>query len=399
MNRAAVAAIHLNGVLLGVGAVVLVRLHAAIANGVELAGLRLARLDGAAFCLGPVQALARRPTAALVVVFRPFLLGRRHDVVVVGAHDVGNHVVGKLGDGLRVGYVHAAVAFDDDSLALLGAQNGTKASACGVVARVNEACVGKQVLASGADGCNAELVAILAADGFGGCAGAHAPNEGCIFDGDLVVENLNVDGLVGSAFNNQAIPASKLKLGADHAAAVRIDNQMIGGVGGQMREGGTASQRNARSGERADGHDDLAFGAERIGARGNFVIHNFVGHAHAAQEIFVRVGGLGGDFSRGQVHSGDLALPTIGDIFSCHVFLQVFAVTLKRACEDMCAIDPLLVVECSVPQAVPCLYPVAGYCSFTWLFIPLQGTGHMRWHPLCNSCEACKESCVNRREV
>lgn len=99
-------------------------------------------------------------------------------MVVVGAHDVGNHVVGKFGDGLRVGHVHAAVAFDDDSLALLGAQNGAKASACGVVARVNEACVGKQVFASGADGCNAELVAILAADGFGGCAGAHAPNEG-----------------------------------------------------------------------------------------------------------------------------------------------------------------------------------------------------------------------------
>ena len=113
-----------------------------------------------------------------------------------------------------------------------------------MVARINEACIGKEVLASGADGCNAELVAIFAADGFGGCAGAHAPNERCLFDGDLVVEDFDVDGLVGSALDNQAIPASKLKLGADHAAAVRIDNQMIGGVGGQMREGSTAGQRN-----------------------------------------------------------------------------------------------------------------------------------------------------------
>ena len=39
----------------------------------------------------------------------------------------------------------------------------------------------------------------------------------------------------------------------------------------------------------------------------------------------------------------------------------------------MCAIDPLLVVECSVPQAMPCLYPVAGYCSLTWLFLSPSG--------------------------
>ena len=75
VDRAAVAAVHLDRVLLGVGAFVLGRLHAAVAHGVDLAGFRLAGLDGLALGVGPVQALARRPTAALVVVLGPFLLG------------------------------------------------------------------------------------------------------------------------------------------------------------------------------------------------------------------------------------------------------------------------------------------------------------------------------------
>ena len=234
MKRAAVTAVHLNGVLFGVGTVVLGGLHAAIANGVELAGLRLARLNGAAFCLSPVQALASGPTAALIVVFSPFLLGGRHDVVVVGAHDVGNHVVGKLGDGLRVGDIHAAVALDGDCLALFRAQDGAQASACRVVARIDDACIRQQILACGANGGNGELVAIFAANAFGGGAGAHAPNKRCIFDGDLVVEDLDVDGLVGCAFNNKGVPAGQLKLRANHAAAVGIDDQVIGGEGGQV---------------------------------------------------------------------------------------------------------------------------------------------------------------------
>ena len=75
VDRAAVAAVHLDGVLRRLDALVLERLHAAVAHGVELAWLRLARFDGAALGVLPGQALLRRPARALVVVLGPLLLG------------------------------------------------------------------------------------------------------------------------------------------------------------------------------------------------------------------------------------------------------------------------------------------------------------------------------------
>ena len=163
VDGAAVAAVHLDGVLLCLGAVVLGGLHAAVAHGVKLTGLGLAGLDGAALCLGPVEALARGPAAALVVEFRPLLLGGGHHVVVVGADDVPQHVVGELGDLLRVLDVDRAGAPHDQGLHVLGAQHGGGAGAGGVVARVDDAGVGQQVLAGGADGGHAAVGALQAA--------------------------------------------------------------------------------------------------------------------------------------------------------------------------------------------------------------------------------------------
>ena len=143
VDRAAVAAVHLDGVLLGLGTLVLGGLHAAVANRVDLARFRLAGLDRVALGVGPVQALASGPTGALVVVFSPFLLGGRHDVVVVGADDFAQHVVGQVGQSLRILHVHGAAALDDERLEFLRAHDGAEARACGVVAGIHHAGIGE----------------------------------------------------------------------------------------------------------------------------------------------------------------------------------------------------------------------------------------------------------------
>lgn len=89
-------------------------------------GLGLAGLDGAALGGSPVEALASGPTGTGVVVLGPGLLGARHDVVVVGANDLGDHVVGQVGDHLRVGDVAGLGAADDDGLEVLGSEDGTQ---------------------------------------------------------------------------------------------------------------------------------------------------------------------------------------------------------------------------------------------------------------------------------
>ncbi len=60
-------------------------------------------------------------------------------------------------------------------------QDGAQASACRVVARITRMHTGSR-FSPWANGGNGELVAIFAANAFGGGAGAHAPNKRCIFD-------------------------------------------------------------------------------------------------------------------------------------------------------------------------------------------------------------------------
>ena len=192
VDGAAVASIELDGVLLGFGAFVFGRFHRAVANGVELAGFRFAGFDGLAFCICPIQALARRPAGALVVVLGPFLLGRRHDVVVVRADDVAQHVVGQICHCLRIGHVHASVAFDNQRLELFRAENRAQAGARRVVARVDNARIGQQVFACWADGGHAGAGPLDAVERLGGRASAHAPDEACILDLHVVVFDADI---------------------------------------------------------------------------------------------------------------------------------------------------------------------------------------------------------------
>ena len=76
--------------------------------------------------------------------------------------------------------------------------------------------------AGGADGGHARLDAFLAAQHLGGLTGAHAPHEAGVLDLHLVVDDVQVYGVVGCTLQNHGVPAGQLDLRADHAAAVGV---------------------------------------------------------------------------------------------------------------------------------------------------------------------------------
>ena len=314
-HGAAVAAGHLYGVLLSCGAKVLGGLHAAITHGVGLEGLGLAGLDGAALGSCPVEALLGGPTRTLVVVLGPGLLGGGDDMVVVGAKNLGDHVVGQVGNHLRVGNVNGLGALDDDCLDLLGAQNGAQASARGVGAAVHDARVREQVLARRADGGDAALKAVLLAQGLGGLASTLAPESGGILDADLVIVNEDVDRGIGLALDNQAVVAGVLEHGAQLTAAVAVDNQVILGKGGQSSPRRTTGQGNAGTGEGANSENGLVLLVHPVDTCGDLVVHDLVSKAHAAVVVLLHLDiGLFGDSTARKVDAGDPASPTVRGI-------------------------------------------------------------------------------------
>ena len=266
--------------------------------------------------MGPPSASAQvRPFWAvqrLVEVLGPFLLGGRHDVVVVGADDLSQHVVGQVGHLLRVGHVDGLATAHDERLQLLRAHDGGGSSAGGMVAGIDDAGVGQQVLAGRADGGHAEIGALLARERLGGGAGALAPHLIGGLDLNIVIVDLQINRFVGSALDDDGIPAGLLDGRTDHAAGVGVNNLMIGGIGGKGGDGGAARQGNTGGGQRADGEHDLVLWGERIGAGGHFVVHDLVGYSHAAQILFIRVGGRDGNGFVGQVDAEDLTGPAIG---------------------------------------------------------------------------------------
>ncbi len=119
--------------------------------------------------------------------------------------------------------------------------------------------------------------------------------KGGVLNLDLIVLDVQVHRLVGLAFDDDGIVTGQLDAGADHAAAVCVDDQMVLGERGQEADGGTASQRHAGSGQRTDGVNDLGLLGKRVGASGHLVVHDLVSKAHAADVFLIRCGGLGGD--------------------------------------------------------------------------------------------------------
>ena len=231
---------------------------------------------------------------------------------VVGADDLAQHVVGQVGHGLRVGHVYRLSSAHDEGLQLLGAKHGGGAGAGGVVAGVDDAGVGQKVFASRADGGHAEIGALLAGERLGGGTGAQAPVLIGGLDFHVVVIDLQIDRLIGGALDDDSVPAGLLDGGTDHATGVGIDDLMIFRESGKRGDGGAAGQRHAGGREGADGEHDLILGCQRVGSRGNLVVHNLIGDAHAAQIRLVGVGRGYRDGSVGQVDAEDLAGPAIG---------------------------------------------------------------------------------------
>ena len=346
VHRAAEAAVHLNGVLGRGHAVVLDRLEAAIPHRVELVGLGLvavallaegvARVDGAALGKAPLAALLRRPARAGVVVLGPRLLGGGHDVVVVRADDLRDHVVGELADLLGVGDVDGAGALGDDGLELLRAHDGAQAGTGRVVARVHHDGVGQQVLAGDADRADARLVRGEARQDVRRLAGAQAPRGRCVLDGDLVVLDVDEHGRVRGALDDDGVPPGELDARGQHAAAVRIDDHVVLRERGEERDVHTPAQRHARRGQGADGVDELALGGVGVRTGLDLVVDDLVAEAHAADELLVRLGGLGCDLSRSEVDAGHLARPTVRNLGICHVLtLQILQLLCPRAREAM----------------------------------------------------------------
>ena len=166
-------------------------------------------------------------------------------MVVVGADYLAQHVIGQVGHGLRVFDVHRAVALHYDGLYLLGAHDGAQAAACGVGTGVHHIGVREQVLASRPDAADAAIVALNLVQGLGCQMDALAPDEACVLDLHVVVFDAQVHGGCGLAFQNEGVPTCQLQLGSEHAAAVCVYQQIVGGEGGQEADRGAACQRHA----------------------------------------------------------------------------------------------------------------------------------------------------------
>ena len=180
-----------------------------------------------------------------------------------------------------------------------------------MVARIDDARVGQQVLPGRTDGGNACAGAFLATEDFVGGAGAQAPHVRGILDFHPVVHDVDIAGEAGLAFHDDGVPAGLFDACADHASAVGVYDEVALGEARQRGDGGAPCHGNTRGSEGPHGEHDLVFRGQGVGAGGNLVVHDLVGQTHAAHVGFVGLGGKGGDLTCGQVHAKDLAGPAV----------------------------------------------------------------------------------------
>ena len=118
-----------------------------------------------------------------------------------------------------------AVALDDDALEVFGAGDGAGAAAPGgAVVFVHEGGEEHAVFAGLADGHDGGVgfVALVGAEVLDGVVDAEPPDVGGVADFDLVVLDVEVDGLVGLAGDQQGVEAGPAEAGGAPAAHVRV---------------------------------------------------------------------------------------------------------------------------------------------------------------------------------
>ena len=298
------AAALLDGVLFGDLAKVEHALVAAQGRHVDLAAGLLAHVDGALGGLVPGDAGSALPAVVGGHVFRPALGVAGNGVVVVAAHQVLDHVVGQQAHLHGLGDLHRAGAAHHDGLDLLAAQQRADARAAAVAEGGDDVAHGHQVFTGGADGGHVEFGAVFLGQGGVGFKGALAPDVGGVLDGDLVVFDLDVHGLVALAFHDHGVIAGILEGVGDMAAHVGVHDGIALAPAGEQGDVHTAGAGHAGGRQGADAEHALGVRAQGIGIHGHFVPDHFIADAHAADiGLILGQGIFLGDRAGGQVHA------------------------------------------------------------------------------------------------
>ena len=311
-DGAAGAAGHLHGVLLSDCAVVVHSLLAAEANAGGLARSGLTGVDGAAFSSTPGQAGTANPTGGSGRILGEGLGNLGHNVVVVGADQVGHNIVVQLLDSLSIGNLDALGAVESDGLQLLGAEDLAQTAAAAVAVAGDDAGQVQQVFTGAADGNNVDAGHGRLGDRSGSLmSGGLAPQLGSITDFDLIVVHVDVNGLVGSAFDDDGVVAAGLHHGSSVAAHVSIDDGVVLGEGRQGGNGAAARAGSAGAGVGASRENDLVFGSLGGSAGGHFFIHDAVRDTLTADILEILFAALDGAGASGQVDTKQITHPTV----------------------------------------------------------------------------------------
>ena len=302
---------HLDGVLVSGSAMVLIGLLAAIANQSGLTRSGFTGIDGAAFSSTPHQAGMTGPTGGLVAVFRPGLHNGGNNVVVVGADQVLHDVVIQFHNLFGISNLHALRAVERDGLALLGAEDLTNASAAAVSDTGDDAGQVDQVFTSLTDGHNVNTGGGFLGDQSGGLAVALAPDMGSVANFRSVIGNVDVAGGFGSAFDDHSVEAAALHHHSSVAAHVSINDSVVLSEAGQSRDIGTTGAGSVGAGVGADSENDLVLNGNGIGAGGNFIIHDAVGHALTADILEILFTAFHSASLSGQVNAKQFTSPSV----------------------------------------------------------------------------------------
>ena len=240
-------------------------------------------------------------------------------MVVVAANQILDHVVAQQLHFQGTGNLHSARTTNYQSLDFLRTQHSAYATAAGVAEGGYHAAHGNQVFTSLADGRYVEFIAIGLGQGSVGFKGALAPYFGSIFDGYLLVVDLDIYGLIALTFHNQGVIAGIFEGVCNVTAHMSVHNGITLGPAGQAGDVHTSGAGYAGSGQRSNSKHNLCIRTQGIGVQRHFVPDDLVSQAHAADVgLILGQGVFGGDSAGGQVNTQHGTRPAVDAILNRH---------------------------------------------------------------------------------